>query len=1027
MARSLYPARVRRVADLYNSRILFRAYTEKLKAKSSIKARQNQGPNLVKGLVDYMRVLEDRIDQLETGQESRASANKKGNSASQGSNVNNAVEVTVKFFNSRLYLEDDGSFIGVHSGTEEGTFMCDHDTQHLVRALYMKTRYDGENPTKRADSNAPDPDEIDILTFGISSEAVTTFLRKLLNVNTDSDSHLIRFNKPFRPLIQNIDRISAKLEELESRYGQVVIDNVESLQKAQKSSSEAPNTEVNREETKALPFAPHSTDEDSVSQQFDLPEALPHFQVFLKFLYEYLGKQIRLYKSLRQGMEQYVAFENLWMLFDPNETIYCPLREAGMETYRDIDGTTYTPVRRYTPQAYRVVATFGGMSITRNIPRPPRSKELNNSLYFTSSNKPPLEVETKLEAGDITEALTNTQILRKVRNSYTEFYVYCFYVDFDGTKYGIVRDIFVFKPYERCMEIRNLQAYPARYMARDRLHERGNSFLNVTNTAHLQYQGSIVGPTREEINSPVIIDTKLAFEGGPETKKAYIDVPKFPSPLPLILTISTKAESSYGIISFSTCSHKWCYSRFCMKDVYIESRIGQIYEIESEIKVSLEEYEGEKQRGEEGKKEFRKIMKEKDIIRLLPGAIPGFALRNRKWVLLDLRRLKPVEQNDEWDNLVLPEGHREMVQAMVETHTQELGFNKDVKIGMDLVPGKGRGCIILLHGVPGVGKTSTAGDIGYKPEDVERNMENHFKLAHRWGCVLLLDEADVFLAKRDQKDIQRNGLVSVFLRILEYYSGILFLTTNRVGAIDDAFRSRLHLTLYYPRLTKRQTRKIFKHNFQRIADLNDYREKNELSRFEYEDCEKKVMTWAAETWKTLRLNGRQIRNMFQTVLALAEFRAKRDSNRPTNVAVKVKYFKIVANASVQFNQYLLATHGADEDTVAKREYVRAVNFSPSSDIGFKGLDQPDTDSSSEADSDEDSGADSSSESSSESDKPKKKKKKASRGKKEKSSKGSTKKGKKSSEKTGKSGKKDKKKEKGNDDDDDDDDDSDTSD
>ena len=43
----------------------------------------------------------------------------------------------------------------------------------------------------------------------------------------------------------------------------------------------------------------------------------------------------------------------------------------------------------------------------------------------------------------------------------------------------------------------------------------------------------------------------------------------------------------------------------------------------------------------------------------------------------------------------------------------------------------------------------TCGDVGYKAEDVERNMENHFKLAHRWGCVLLLDEADVFLARRD--------------------------------------------------------------------------------------------------------------------------------------------------------------------------------------------------------------------------------------------------------------------------------------
>lgn len=44
---------------------------------------------------------------------------------------------------------------------------------------------------------------------------------------------------------------------------------------------------------------------------------------------------------------------------------------------------------------------------------------------------------------------------------------------------------------------------------------------------------------------------------------------------------------------------------------------------------------------------------------------------------------------------------------------------------------------------------SDPGDVGYEPEDVERNMGRHFKLAHRWGCVLLLDEADVFLAKRN--------------------------------------------------------------------------------------------------------------------------------------------------------------------------------------------------------------------------------------------------------------------------------------
>ena len=76
----------------------------------------------------------------------------------------------------------------------------------------------------------------------------------------------------------------------------------------------------------------------------------------------------------------------------------------------------------------------------------------------------------------------------------------------------------------------------------------------------------------------------------------------------------------------------------------------------------------------------------------------------------------------------------------------------------------------------GVGKTSTAecvatqlgrplfpitcGDLGTDAEAVEDRLEEYFHLAQRWGCVLLLDEADVFLAKRTTGDLRRNALVS---------------------------------------------------------------------------------------------------------------------------------------------------------------------------------------------------------------------------------------------------------------------------
>lgn len=60
-----------------------------------------------------------------------------------------------------------------------------------------------------------------------------------------------------------------------------------------------------------------------------------------------------------------------------------------------------------------------------------------------------------------------------------------------------------------------------------------------------------------------------------------------------------------------------------------------------------------------------------------------------------------------------------------------------------------------------------------------------------WGCVVLLNEADAFLEQRRLTDLEWNALASVFLRVLEYYEGILILTSNRVGTFDEAFRSRI--------------------------------------------------------------------------------------------------------------------------------------------------------------------------------------------------------------------------------------------
>jgi len=93
----------------------------------------------------------------------------------------------------------------------------------------------------------------------------------------------------------------------------------------------------------------------------------------------------------------------------------------------------------------------------------------------------------------------------------------------------------------------------------------------------------------------------------------------------------------------------------------------------------------------------------------------------------------------------------------------------------------------------------SAGELGTSVEKLEVQLPLIFQRADKWNAVLL-DEADVFLEQRSLHDVHRNALVSVFLRELEYYQGIMFLTTNRVKQIDDAIASRIHLPLKYESL-----------------------------------------------------------------------------------------------------------------------------------------------------------------------------------------------------------------------------------
>lgn len=114
--------------------------------------------------------------------------------------------------------------------------------------------------------------------------------------------------------------------------------------------------------------------------------------------------------------------------------------------------------------------------------------------------------------------------------------------------------------------------------------------------------------------------------------------------------------------------------------------------------------------------------------------------------------------------------------------------------------------------------------------------------------------------------------------MLEYYNGILFLTTNRPGVLDEAVKSRVHLTLKYDHLTLPQTEALFEFNMQRLKEIEDkkaavdseyrklYLRKNEILSFAREHYEKSMEKQGFGRW-----NGRQIRNAFLIAASLAHY------------------------------------------------------------------------------------------------------------------------------------------------------------
>ncbi|ESZ91435.1 AAA family ATPase [Sclerotinia borealis F-4128] len=262
-----------------------------------------------------------------------------------------------------------------------------------------------------------------------------------------------------------------------------------------------------------------------------------------------------------------------------------------------------------------------------------------------------------------------------------------------------------------------------------------------------------------------------------------------------------------------------------------------------------------------------------DQLLLCANWINGFSLTHKTWGQFSVSGMTDIVWNeDAFKKLVIHETRRKLIHALVRSHRQD-----DATFD-DIIENKGKGLVGLLSGSPGVGKTLTAeavaevtsrplyqvstGELGIDADVVDRRLGTILEISRRWDCVLLIDEADVFLATRGV-DLARDTLVSIFLRRLEYFRGVLILTTNRKSEIDPAFQSRIHFSLHYPDLTETSRLTVWTNFIDTVA------KKTGNATIDSVDIEK---------FAKHELNGRQIKNAVSCAVSLA-----REENMPLSV------------------------------------------------------------------------------------------------------------------------------------------------
>lgn len=561
-------------------------------------------------------------------------------------------------------------------------------------------------------------------------------LRILARANREDWSDRPRtYYRPFVSLIYQHPEMKKALKELEERWGSQLDGD---------STSDAGNANGRTDSDEESVSNSREDDEDMVD---DSPEALACMREYVKYMDENIMTEYHRFEDMDESSNARVRFSDLWYLFRTGEFVY---RQAHGEL----------PDRRDFRTGKRVWKT-----------------------YFVD---PVLErmVTAATDDADIKDTAMN--------HDDPAFSLECYYVDHNGEEFCVVEKEFKIEPFPGEMPVSALPIFPMRFCrdSKGRLDaaiQVGESLIGLMKERHCFYSGwtltrSASGdPTTdakgvqleqpEHINSEVMVDFGEAYQAGPHwrppqasMRKKNVEAITLQEDFRIRWWSGPDRASLLGETTELTPVRSGAalklYNKYISEDPFLVAVSENAKRLQPTTEKDLT----------------------KDAKALLTGRVFAYVFQERKFAQLSVAKLRPcLKTSLALDSLKIPQRVKHAIQGSIQGHFLQKHAERKIDQGwvsLDLIQGKGTGLFILLHGVPGVGKTATAeaiaqangkplfkitvGDLGMTPERLEISLREIFRLASIWDCILLLDEVDTFFSRRSRADTStnKNAMVS---------------------------------------------------------------------------------------------------------------------------------------------------------------------------------------------------------------------------------------------------------------------------